>query len=101
MYSLANNLELSRQYLRFYFTLEIIMKVHKVICLYLQLTFLLQPRQMSVIKDNQNIIAMLFYKNRGVHKLMNRDEIEKKIKMLVEVSKYCKCTICDVFKIIV
>lgn len=89
MYSLANNLELPRQYLRFYCTLEIIMKVYKVICLHLELTFLLQPCKMSVIKDNQNMIAILFYKNRGVHKLMNRDQIQKKIKMLVEVSNHC------------
>ena len=43
---------------------------------------------MSFIKDNQNMIAILFYKNRRVHKLMNKDEIKKKIKMLEEVSNH-------------
>lgn len=43
---------------------------------------------MSVIKDNQNMVAILFYKNRRVHKLMNKDEIKKKIKMLEEVSNH-------------
>ena len=39
--------------------------------------FLLQPCKTTVIKDNQNIIASLFYKNRRLHKLMKRVEMQK------------------------